>query len=134
MSQELTKHILIVDDQRSAARALRKRLAAVDPSFSVIDVPSGEEALLEIQQRDFDLVISDWRLSGMSGAEFMHRALRRRKELRFFVLTGYSMDEVQEAFAEQEVLGFFEKPVDLPDPELMSLKARYERPILEVFG
>jgi CheY-like chemotaxis protein len=114
MSQELTKHILIVDDQRSAARALRKRLAAVDPNFSVIDVPSGEEALLEIQQRDFDLVISDWRLSGMSGAEFMHRALRRRKELRFFVLTGYSMDEVQEAFAEQEVLGFFEKPVDLP--------------------
>jgi CheY-like chemotaxis protein len=114
MSQELTKHILIVDDQRSAARALRQRLAAVDPSFSVIDIPSGEEALLEIQQRDFDLVISDSRLSGMSGAEFMARALRRKANLRFFVISGHGLDRAREAFAGQDVLEFFEKPGDIP--------------------
>jgi DNA-binding NarL/FixJ family response regulator len=114
MSQELTRHILIVDDQRSAARTLRHRLAAVDPGFSVIDIPSGEEALLEIQQRNFDLVISDSRLPGMSGAEFMARAQRRREDLRFFVITSHSLEEVHRAFADLDVLGFFEKPVDIP--------------------
>ena len=56
------KRILLVDDQRDVTRMLRASLETLGHHFTIVDVPSGEEALLEIKRGGVDLLITDVRL------------------------------------------------------------------------
>ena len=64
--------ILIIDDQRDTARSLRAALERESPGCIVLDMPSGEEALLELR-RGVDLLVVAERLPGMSGIELLAR-------------------------------------------------------------
>ena len=66
--------ILIVDDQREMRMVLRSGIESLGAEFQVVDVPSGEEALLEISMREIDLLVADVRLPGISGLELILRA------------------------------------------------------------
>ena len=69
--------ILIVDDQHEVRRMLSTSLRTLGPEIEVVDVPSGEEALLVASRRPVDLLISDVRLPGLSGLELMARVHKR---------------------------------------------------------
>ena len=64
--------ILIVDDQRDITRMLRLAVEALGRGYSVADVPSAEEALLEVRRAAVDLLITDLRLPGISGLELIN--------------------------------------------------------------
>lgn len=113
MSQRWTKRILIVDDQRETGRMLRTGLEMLERGYAVVDVPSGEEALLELRRQPFDLVVCDYLLPGISGPELVRRARGRQADLRFLVITGQDLNHVQAEFEGLGVLGIFEKPIDL---------------------
>ncbi len=114
MSLEREARILIVDDQREIARVLRTALELSDRGYFVIDVPSGEEALLELGRVEFDLIVSDYRLPGMSGPELIERIRRRRPEIKAMLITGNPVNEVKGELATRnvEVVRIFEKPID----------------------
>lgn len=103
--------ILIVDDQRHAARALRAALEQACPGCAVTLVPSGEEALLELRQ-PFDLLVVNDLLPGMPGAELLARAQNARPGLRAVVITDGSLDDAVAAMQRVEVLWFFQRPAD----------------------
>ena len=54
----------------------------------MVDVPSGEEALLVASRRPVDLLIADVRLPGISGLELMARVHKRNPELKTILITG----------------------------------------------
>ena len=60
--------ILCVDDEPNILRALRWLL---QKEFEVVTAPSGHEALALVRQHDFDVVISDQRMPGMTGVELL---------------------------------------------------------------
>ena len=66
-------------------------LEFLDRSYVIVDVPSGEEALLEVRRGPFDLLITDVRLPGISGL---------------------SDPELREAARDLEADAFFPKPLD----------------------
>jgi CheY-like chemotaxis protein len=106
-------HILVVDDQRDIAEFLRTTLEAAEQGYAVACVPSGEEALLEIQRQTFALVVVDYRLPGMTGLELIRHIQKRSKTTRFLLVTGYDIEEER---AELDRLGVTEvlgKPIDL---------------------
>ncbi len=114
MTPQHEYRILIVDDQRELARVLRTSLELQNQGYLITDVPSGEEALLEIQRVPFDLMVVDYRLPGMSGAELIQRARRRLPNLKCIVITGQNLEEVEEALGATGIVGIFEKPIDMP--------------------
>ena len=67
--------ILIVEDDRKTARALKKGLEA--ESHVVALAHSGEEAFAVVNARSFELVVLDIMLPGRSGMEIL-RAIRKR--------------------------------------------------------
>ena len=67
------KQILVVDDHFEMLEFLRSMLELSNQDCEVRAVPSAEEGTLEITRTKFDLVISDVRLPGMSGFEFIRR-------------------------------------------------------------
>lgn len=106
------KHILVVDDHFEMLEFLRSTLELADYECQVLAVPSAEEALLEIQLAQFDLLITDVRLPGMSGFDLVRRAKKRRPEMPVIMLTGYRSDQGQQEAEELGVYRYFGKPID----------------------
>ncbi len=71
--------ILVVEDEASLALLLSYNLEA--EGFQVEHVDRGDEAELRLAESEFDLVILDWMLPGVSGLEICRR-LRARDETR----------------------------------------------------
>ena len=112
MSPEREVRILIVDDQRDVARVLRTSLELLNRGYFILDVPSGEEALLELRRGGFELLVTDYRLPGMSGVELIQRARKLVPAIKAIVISAHKPDEIKEKLADVEVAGILEKPID----------------------
>ncbi|MBF0229739.1 MAG: DUF342 domain-containing protein [Desulfamplus sp.] len=86
------KTILIVDDQESIIKAL-KRLLLPEP-YNILSSPNGPAALELIKNRkDYDeifLIISDQRMPHMTGVEFLKQTVEILPDTIRFILTGYT--------------------------------------------
>ena len=72
-------HILVVEDETALAELIRYNLAAEGYRMAVAS--DGEEAEVLIAEDNFDLIVLDWMLPGISGLELCRR-LRRRDTTR----------------------------------------------------
>lgn len=79
--------ILIVDDEPANLRLLERLFRA---SYQVITASSGMEALEQLGQYDVAVIISDQRMPGMTGIEFLKRAAQIRSHTVRIILTGYT--------------------------------------------
>jgi PAS domain S-box-containing protein len=106
--------ILIVDDEASIVRALRRGL----PEHEVAVARNGIEALRFIEMSApgfFDLVLCDLMMPGLSGADVYRRAVEARPELatRFIFMTGAALADGVAAMPDAPGLRLLEKPFDL---------------------
>jgi len=83
--------VLVVDDE-STVRSLFSDLLKRD-KYIVKAAPSGEAALVEISKEDFDIVLLDIKLSGMSGMEVLKRLKETKPQLAVIMITGFGYDE-----------------------------------------
>ncbi|NIS80953.1 MAG: response regulator [Anaerolineales bacterium] len=103
--------ILIVDDQRDVRRILRTSLELTGHGYTVIEVPSGEEALIELNRDPVNLLVTDLLLPGMSGLELLERYRQLNPRARAIVITGHPTEEARTRAEELGVLAFFQKPI-----------------------
>lgn len=90
------KRILIVDDDGVIREGLRRVLAAKD--FEAEAYGSGYLAIEQMQQRNFDLVITDLKMPGMNGIEVLKAIRTLQPEVPIIMITGYStVDSAVEA-------------------------------------
>lgn len=106
--------ILIVDDQREEARFMKTSLELLEQGFYITDVLSGEEALLELS-RSFDLVVSKYRLPGMTGLDLIKRVKKRLPEAKTLLTVDSDPDEIREAANGLGVYSILEKPLEASD-------------------
>ena len=78
--------ILLIDDEPGLLFSLTAFLE--DEGYHVQSTSTGEDALKNIQNDDFDAVIIDIRLPGMDGNEVMLEAIRSGCQARFIIHTG----------------------------------------------
>jgi CheY-like chemotaxis protein len=108
-----SQRILIVDDQRDIRELLRASLEYLKLDLHIVDVPSGEEAMLVISRQKFDLLITDVRLAGMTGLELVQKVQKRNPGLKIILITGMTDSDVRQQVAEFGAEAFFYKPVDI---------------------
>jgi CheY-like chemotaxis protein len=109
------KRVLIVDDQHDIRRVLAAGIRTLAEDIDVIDMPSGEEAMLDAARRPVDLLISDVRLPGISGFELIARIRKRSPELKVILITGIEDQKIRMQVANAEVSAFFYKPIHMAD-------------------
>lgn len=107
--------ILIVDDQRDVSRLLRSALETIEQGLEVREAPSGEEAILEASRNKFDLLIADYRLPGITGAELIQKFRVRNPDIKVMMITGVSDPRIQAEIGKLNVDAFFAKPVQMAD-------------------
>jgi DNA-binding response OmpR family regulator len=86
--------LLIVDDEPAVLDLLRRYLGRL--GYSVEIAPNAEVALdlFEAAPDDYDLVITDLTLPGMSGEDLLTRMRARRPSLRALISSGYPHEPV----------------------------------------
>ncbi len=107
--------ILFVDDEPDVLALLRRTFTAAD-GYEAVTVPSGEEALRILAEREVDLLVTDQRMPGMSGVELIERARRIHPELCAILLTAYTDPrDIVDAINRGEVYRYVVKPWEATD-------------------
>jgi two-component system, NarL family, nitrate/nitrite response regulator NarL len=92
--------ILFVDDHQLVREALAYYLKASDEKIEVVEAGSLDEALRQAHERDFDIVLLDYRLPGMTGDAAVTAACHHFPETPVIVLSGaVTQDEARSALA-----------------------------------
>jgi len=107
--------VLVVDDEKNMRLSLQTVLK--DEGYAARAVESAEEALNLLAREDFFMVITDARLGGMSGYEFLGKIHNQWPDLPVLMLTAYAtpklaveaikagaIDYVSKPFAPEELL------------------------------
>lgn len=110
----MTHKILVVDDQM-AIRNLLKEAFDRGP-YTVQIAASAEEALRLLAIAPVDVVISDEKMPGMSGTEFLAVVRKKYPETIRIILTGHaSLETAIRAINMGEIYRFFTKPCNIID-------------------
>lgn len=108
-----TARVLLVEDHVETRRVLRAALETIPVALDIVDVPSGEEALLEIGRRPVDLMIVDIRLPGMNGFDLVERARRRNPALNYILITGVADEAIRRRVEQSAGGAHFFKPIPM---------------------
>jgi CheY-like chemotaxis protein len=108
------KHVLIVDDALEFGRLLQTALAVLGHGMAVAVVPSAEEALLEAGRYPVDLLVSDYRLPGMTGFELARKIRAQQPKVKVIVVTGMTDARLGQQAQDAGADLFFRKPLEIP--------------------
>ena len=101
--------LLVVDDEDGVRQFISRVLH--EAGYRVEAVASGAEALDAVDRGgEFDLVVSDVRMPGLSGPQFVEQLRRKETDMKVLYVTGYS----DQLFMERETLWVDEAFLDKP--------------------
>ncbi len=103
--------LLLVDDDISILSSM-KRLLRRD-GYHIITAENGLQGLECLAMHDVDVIISDQRMPGMSGVDFLRKAKEHYPNTMRMVLSGYTeLKSVTDAINEGAIYKFLTKPWD----------------------
>lgn len=111
---------MVVDDDAVLRRVVRSAL--VQAGFDVAQVGSGRDALSLASVHEFELVVTDLQMPGMSGLELLRSLREKRVYMPVIVLSGAS-DLVAEAILAAGAFAFLAKPFGLDDLQSAARRA-----------
>ncbi len=107
----MNDRILLVDDEPNVLSALKRAL--FDEPLEIVSVTSAEEALVTMKNQQFKVVVSDERMLGMQGSEFLAQVKIEHPHTIRIMLTGHAtVAAAMKAVNEGEIYRFFSKPWD----------------------
>ena len=93
-SKATKTRILFVDDEDLALRGLNRLLYSMREEWDMEFLDGGEKALKRMAEAPFDVVVSDMRMPGMNGAEFLNEVMKRYPKTVRLILSGYADREL----------------------------------------
>jgi CheY-like chemotaxis protein len=109
------KRVLIVDDALELGRLLKATLNSLDSSIEITVTPSAEDAFLETSKQKLDLLVTDFRLPGISGAELVKRIRKTQPGIKVILITGVSESQMPEEGKDLIVDYYLRKPMEIAD-------------------
>lgn len=88
------KNILFVDDEVNVLNGLRRMLRNRKTEWNMEFVDSGAKALVLLEEKPFDVIVSDMRMPGMSGARLLTNIRGKYPGMTRIALSGYSDTEM----------------------------------------
>ncbi len=106
----MSGRILIVDDDKSLCEMLAAGLQR--RGFDAEWATSGEEAFARVRTREFDVVVADLNMRGMTGIELCERVVADRPDLPVVVITAFGSLDTAIAAIRAGAYDFITKPFE----------------------
>jgi DNA-binding NtrC family response regulator len=111
MPEELNARVLLVDDEEKFLEVVSQRLKT--RGLKVDTATSGEDALRNVKREDFDAIVLDLSMPGMSGLETLEKIRKDKPDVQVIILTGHGTLQAGVQAMKEGALDFIEKPVDI---------------------
>jgi DNA-binding NtrC family response regulator len=116
--------ILVIDDDQGVRESMERMLRGA--GHTVQSAGSGEEGLTLARGNAFDVILSDMRMSGISGIDVLQKLREQRVDSAFIVMTGFgTVDSAVEAM-KLGAVDFVQKPF-FRDELLMRVRSAADR-------
>ncbi|MGH7271848.1 MAG: sigma-54-dependent transcriptional regulator, partial [Polyangiaceae bacterium] len=125
----MERAILIIDDDRSMCDVLDAELKR--RGFDVTTTTAPEDALHRLSDGDFDLVLTDVNMQGMSGVDLCGRIVQSREDIPVLVMTAFGSLESAIGAIRAGAYDFVTKPFEMDDIALTIERALKHRALRE---
>ncbi len=102
--------ILIVDDEEGMRRSLA--ILFKKEGYQVHQAENGEAAVRQVASKDIDLIITDLRMEGMSGADLLDYLNRKGQRIPLIIMTGYGTIESAVSAMKRGAYDYITKPFE----------------------
>ena len=120
--------LLLVDDEQSVRQALGRYLTS--RGYDVISVAGGAEALARLEAEQFEAVLCDVRMPGMTGLELLPQALERDPDLAVLMLTAVNDAPTATVALSHGAFDYLMKPIELADLDRALRRALQKRALV----
>jgi two-component system response regulator HydG len=117
--------VLIVDDERAMGELIVDALTTKEQR--VVFKTSADEALRALREEEFDVVVTDLNMAGMSGADLCRRIVSSQPDLPVVVMTGYGSVETAIQSIRAGAYDFITKPFEMTQLTLTVERAAKHR-------
>jgi hemerythrin-like metal-binding protein len=104
--------VLVVDDNLNFRRLLSTILKAVGVRNIRLSA-SAQDGIDQLLKHPADVVLCDWVMDEMNGAEFAHEARTMGLDTKIIMMTGFSMETVRQRTQAAEIDGYIGKPLSV---------------------
>jgi DNA-binding NtrC family response regulator len=112
----------VVDDEADILDSLQTLLESALDNVKVTIAASGREALTAMDAQSFDLILTDYKMPGMNGLEFLAEARERAPTTPKIMLTAFpDLELAISALNDQKIEKFLVKPIE-PDKLLTTVE------------
>jgi len=101
-------HILLLDDEPIVGKRLKPALAKIGCEVEVFQDPIA--AVARIDQKEFDIVVTDIRMDEMDGMQVLEHVLKKSNRTKVIMITGYAMIALAREAMEKGAFDFIAKP------------------------
>ena len=108
-----TSKVLVVDDEQSVATTI-KAILELDGN-EVTAVTTGKDALAQLREHEFDVVLTDLRLDDLDGIEILRETQKLWPDTVAIMLTGYASLESAVAALRSGAYDYLIKPSDVDE-------------------
>ncbi len=108
--------VLVVDDKASMRRVLKQTLSG--PELDVDTATNGEDALAQMRERHYDVVVTDLRMPKLDGIGLVRAGRQADPDTEFIVVTAYGTIETAVEAMRLGAHDFVSKPFNLDELEL----------------
>jgi DNA-binding NtrC family response regulator len=105
--------ILVLDDEPIVCKRLQPALEKL--GFEVDTFTQSVEAMHQIQQQAYDIIITDLKMKEIDGMRFLDEAKKRHPQSEVIVITGFATMETAKQSFQKGVFDFIAKPFKLSE-------------------
>lgn len=129
MNEETSPRILVVDDDTDGLEVLQTRLAHA--GYDVETAESAEKALSRVKAFDPGLIVTDVRMSGMTGLELLEKVRETMEDVEVVVMTAHDDMDTAVRAMKSGAFDFLVKPVDPKAVQALADRCFKERELVE---
>ena len=113
MNEKKKTSILILDDETIVLKRLKPALEKTGDEVETF--AQSTEASRRITERDFDIVITDLKMEGLDGMQFLTKVKERSPATEVIVITGFATMETAKESFQKGVFDFLAKPFKIAE-------------------
>lgn len=108
-----SRTILVADDESLFRTSVVDSLRARFKGVRVLDAADGDEALAILGREAVDVIVTDLKMPGRSGAELVAHIASHRLPVQVIVVSAHATEETRFSLGELGALACLDKPIDL---------------------